>query len=359
MFRYWNTVSFLKQRFFKGFREEPKFIYKGTNYQNTAMAEICILLSKENQILSEAEAKTVLNFPKTKLDMNLLKVESNKEIIKNLNKTAYSRMAFEILVEEDTYPNLEKTLENSDLNLKKSKTFGIRTLNLTSNKSNFDVIKVSKLIYSDSIGEVDLKKPEQEFYLILAKRAYFTKLIWTNQDKFAERKANKRPSPHPTSMNPKLARALINLANPKKEVLDPFCGSGGILLEAGVLGLKSIGLDIDENMILRSKDNLKHYNIKESELLTQSALDWTTPVECVVTDVPYGKSSKLKEELKGLIKKFLTHYHKLTKIIVLVAPKTMDAEKIAKSNGWNVKNSFFMYVHSNLTRQILILEKSL
>lgn len=49
-------------------------------------------------------------------------------------------------------------------------------------------------------------------------------------------------------LEPRLARACINLAVGPKEnatVVDPFCGSGTVLLEADLMGLNQLGGDID------------------------------------------------------------------------------------------------------------------
>jgi tRNA G10 N-methylase Trm11 len=59
---------------------------------------------------------------------------------------------------------------------------------------------------------------------------------------------------------PKLAKIMLNLVNNKGIVLDPFCGSGTILLMAAELGFqKIIGSDISEKAILDSKENLEWY----------------------------------------------------------------------------------------------------
>ncbi|MBI2551348.1 hypothetical protein HYV73_03315 [Candidatus Uhrbacteria bacterium] len=59
---------------------------------------------------------------------------------------------------------------------------------------------------------------------------------------------------------PKLARMLVNLANgnPTKDVLiDPFCGSGTVLMEAALLGYAHlIGSDITASAVANSKANL-------------------------------------------------------------------------------------------------------
>ena len=47
-------------------------------------------------------------------------------------------------------------------------------------------------------------------------------------------------------------------------LLDPFCGTGGILIEAGILGINIIGSDIDKKLVYGCKENLNFYNINNS-----------------------------------------------------------------------------------------------
>lgn len=56
---------------------------------------------------------------------------------------------------------------------------------------------------------------------------------------------------------PKLAQILINLAQPGTDeiIVDPFCGSGTVLMESMIMGLNSEGSDISEAMINCSKKN--------------------------------------------------------------------------------------------------------
>jgi len=52
--------------------------------------------------------------------------------------------------------------------------------------------------------------------------------------------------PYPARMAPQIARRLIRkLAHKNDVVLDPFCGSGSVLVEARLAGLNSIGIDIN------------------------------------------------------------------------------------------------------------------
>jgi tRNA G10 N-methylase Trm11 len=61
------------------------------------------------------------------------------------------------------------------------------------------------------------------------------------------------------SLSPRLARTLINIANPKRKgvLLDPFCGTGTILIEALSMGIRSVGSDISKKRITRVRENLE------------------------------------------------------------------------------------------------------
>lgn len=50
---------------------------------------------------------------------------------------------------------------------------------------------------------------------------------------------------------PKLARMMLNLARTQetKSVIDPFCGSGGVLMEAALMGLTAVGIDRSDKAV--------------------------------------------------------------------------------------------------------------
>lgn len=57
---------------------------------------------------------------------------------------------------------------------------------------------------------------------------------------------------------PKLAQIIINFAKPKEgsTLLDPFCGTGVVLQEALLMGMKAYGADLEPRMIAYSQANL-------------------------------------------------------------------------------------------------------
>jgi len=61
------------------------------------------------------------------------------------------------------------------------------------------------------------------------------------------------------STSPKICRTLLTLAGAKPGdlVLDPFCGTGTLLMEAALLDMKTIGIDLDGNAVEGTQTNLK------------------------------------------------------------------------------------------------------
>ncbi len=66
-------------------------------------------------------------------------------------------------------------------------------------------------------------------------------------------------SGHIGMLPPKVGRMMVNIAMSSEQgtVLDPFCGTGTILMEAATLGYKIIGSDINQRQIEKTKKNLE------------------------------------------------------------------------------------------------------
>ncbi len=146
---------------------------------------------------------------------------------------------------------------------------------------------------------IDLDSPDHRVVVMVSDKYFVGRSAYDIDNKpFQKRLPRHRPFFSPVSLEPKLARALINLARPKKGALihDPFCGTGGILLEAAAMGSIVSGGDIEERMVEGSKRNLDHYGFDVP--VKKGDLSETTPpdVDCIVTDPPYGRSSSSQGE---------------------------------------------------------------
>jgi len=100
----------------------------------------------------------------------------------------------------------------------------------------------------------------------------------------------------------------VNLSSIKKgeTMLDPFCGTGGIVLEAGLVGANVIGSDVEEKMIEGCKKTLEFYEVKEHRLFCSDIGDIhkfiNNYVDAVVEDIQ-RLYSRAFENISKVLKK--------------------------------------------------------
>jgi DNA modification methylase len=86
--------------------------------------------------------------------------------------------------------------------------------------------------------------------------------------------------PYPAMMIPQVAGRLIDMyAKPKAIVLDPFCGSGSVLLEAFIKGYDSYGIDINPLSLLISRVKTAPLNHKLLQNELEKILRKTTLIK--------------------------------------------------------------------------------
>ncbi len=274
----------------------------------------------------------------------------------------WNRLYFEhqlAVFDVDFFPDLSRLamthkILNLDFSLKK-KSFRVRVKKVLSGVDTGQLEKKIADDLQDTYGKmpVDLENPEQDIYCIVQKGISFTgQVILDFPYTYEKRKPQYRPYFHPSSLHPRIARALVNLGQCRREVLDPFCGTGGILIEAGLMGLTCKGLDISEQMVAGTKQNLTHFHITGYTIHQGDATvlnQYFPHVESVVTDMPYGKASRLTLERDNLYKKAFQSIREVTEkaCIVLPQPYHFDA--------FTVKEHFVLRVHRSLTRYIYVL----
>ncbi len=166
--------------------------------------------------------------------------------------------------------------------------------------------------------KIDLDSPDITFRVILLNHAGEPALeSWENPvigwgvqvtgpSDWDGRTAPNRPFFKPVSLDPRLARSMVNLACPAGgRILDPFCGTGGILIEAALSGLEVCGSDLDERMVEGSRENLEwahstHGANRESEVrlcsATEAAGGWEGEFDGFAFDPPYGRNSWKSED---------------------------------------------------------------
>ncbi len=210
---------------------------------------------------------------------------------------------------------------------------------------------------------VDLHRPASDIRIVFSKKAYIGRMIGAiDRPSFEKRKNRYMPYIFPASLHPKYARALANLTQVPSggRLLDPFCGTGAIVAEASMIGLKAVGSDLSDRMVEGAKKNLAHLKA-EAELRVSDVGDISKNiglVEGIATDPPYGRSTSTNGEkihaLYGRAFKAFAEVLERRSRVVIVVP---DLELLEGVKGFRLLETHNLWVHRSLTRRFCMLEK--
>ena len=169
-----------------------------------------------------------------------------------------------------------------------------------------------------------------------------------------------RPFFSPIGIHPRIARSMINLANCSEgeTMIDPFCGTGGMLIEARDMNINAIGIDIIRKMVNYSIGNLEHYGLKAKVVEGDIESSKEYQFKAVVTDPPYGLSTTTKGEgVSELMKRSMNLFNKTMKKGERIVMALSNPE-LVKNPNYDEIYRFQWYIHKSLTRNILVLEKN-
>jgi tRNA (guanine10-N2)-dimethyltransferase len=171
-----------------------------------------------------------------------------------------------------------------------------------------------------------------------------------------------RPFFSPISLSPRTARLMINLSGTVKgsTILDPFCGTGGILIEGGILGRRVIGNDFTLSMASGTRINLKYYGIKNSKVFNVDALvlDPGEVVNAIVSDLPYGRNSKVSSKdmlvfYESSMRRMLCLIERGNRMVIMIN----SPELIRVPDDLELLKTLSFAVHKSLTRHIMVFRK--
>ncbi len=218
---------------------------------------------------------------------------------------------------------------------------------------------------------VDLEHPDHTFVLLgTAQAVLFASLLQVvEKHHFRETVPRSRPFFSPGVIMPKIARVLTNLSGVRENerFLDPFCGTGGIVIEASKLGAKSIGADAQEKMVRGARENAAFFNLA-ADLFRSDAAHLSLKAACVdavATDLPYGLASPVACVAEAgasraqLYREALVEVYRVLKpgrsaVIVSNSPALAST---ARECGFQCRAMHSYRVHKSLTRYIYLLEK--
>jgi tRNA (guanine10-N2)-dimethyltransferase len=211
-------------------------------------------------------------------------------------------------------------------------------------------------------GSVSLENPDIEVTVVRGYKDYFALTRPSSMSQgWATRRPRKRAFFHPAAIFPKLSRALVNLSRVRsgEVLLDPFCGTGSLLLEAYEIGAVPVGSDIDARMVRGARRNMAGFHQDWLGLVRADA--GATPLrkaDAISTDVPYGRASSTSgSDTRHIIDALLASSSSMLRRghrLVLMHPRSVQVEG---AGGFELEEEHQLYIHRKLTRTISVLRR--
>jgi len=215
-------------------------------------------------------------------------------------------------------------------------------------------------------GRVSLDSPDREVSAYVCGKGSKTYLAITMPRSMRQGWATRRPRSraffHPSAIFPKLSRALVNLSGVQdgEAFLDPFCGTGSLLIEASIIGAEPLGIDLARKMVRGARRNSIKYGQPWLGLIRADSRSLPIKgVGAVATDIPYGRASsagglKSSDILRSLLEGAPAVIPKGRKLVVM-HPKSLEVGPIAEeTGGLRVEQELEIYIHRTLTRTITV-----
>ena len=288
-----------------------------------------------------------------------------------------------------------KTDAQSIATVIKAKNFSISLLGRQENIKKYlqevkNTLKKGRFVVpNDEFGTspvINKKHKIDEFFLDPQKSEAW-QTVWVHNFMHWIKKDRHMPHVDPQAgmLPPKIARSMVNLVplSPEgKTLLDPFCGSGRILVEAAEVGYEIAGADISKKQVEDTIENLSSLKFSgKIEILDATHLSTKfSNIDVIVTEPFLGKSRFRPDEIRyivpGLEKLYLGCLKNWLKVlkpggfVVMVFPWFNDGKKEYKTSeiidgklklSYNhVKRGiFYSRPDADVKREIVILQKNI
>ena len=287
-----------------------------------------------------------------------------------------------------------------------SGSFAVRSKKLGSGVESISRRDLEKEVGARLFSEnnpVNLHEPDFEIIIILAgevegevHRDFFdfdSCIVWGIRDNnwektnYLGRQPMERPFFKPISLEPRLAKLLISLAHTKDDVpvnfIDPFCGTGGIAIEALLQGMNIFVSDLDPTMVYGVKKNLSWANNGDENIIEVEKCSvkeifnlWGTKENCIfVFDPPYGRNAWKSDDGLELFLSALDEALKIdsNSIVSTMLPAGSESlvndpnvdyivmgrpwseiENEINNRGWSVHLRSPVKVHKSLARMVVV-----
>lgn len=286
-------------------------------------------------------------------------VEINGEVEEKFDRLALTHEVWKLLGSVST-DEVETIFEELEIPQKK---LCVRVL-----KAGFTEVEVDSALIERRLGEIlwergariSVSSPEVIIKVYIGTQTHVGVLVHSrNKKQFLERQPDLKPYFRPGVIVPKFARALINISEIERGevLLDPMCGAGTILTEAGLMGIDFVGVEAYADIVEGCAVNLRHYrlpiNLLRGDVRTLPFKDET--FHTIITDFPYLKSSRSFGGIDTLYRQSLEEFRRVLvsgRKAVIISNMDVDDQLLSH---FNIEKKFYQRVHGSLVRRFYLL----
>lgn len=326
------------------------------------------VLSGEELTIPEAEIRALVQAysPEervTVLARRIVFSSLDREYIVNkiAKRAAYCRFGGIFLSQAEHWEDLTDDLSSNVMDSTKSFVVSSETLDRETVREIGGKMKIL------TGARVSLDEPEFVFdaeeieggYILAVSSQGFKKFSWRL------RRPRARKFFLPSAIYPKLACLLVNLSRVREGelFLDPFCGTGSLLIEASLMDIRVIGIDATKWIARGALLNLRGLDADFDGVFrcdSTSELPFVNSIDAISTDVPYGRASSTKgKDTVSIMSEFAEQASRILsrnrkpRFCVVMHPSHVEFAFDTKK--FELLERHFIYVHRNLTRAVSVL----
>jgi tRNA (guanine10-N2)-dimethyltransferase len=204
---------------------------------------------------------------------------------------------------------------------------------------------------------IDVRRPRSILKALRVGDSVYVAVIRPHRGKWRSRDLRLRPFRHPSMLEPRLARALVNLSRPVVGgvLLDPFSGTGGVLLEGEVVGCLPVGVDLDWRMARGALRNVSWAGSIGGIIRGDARALPVGRADCAASDLPYGRmSSSHGSSTEELLSSVVGQLPRILRTGGYAALMVRERVRPASAEGVELLETYLHRVHDALTRKILV-----
>jgi tRNA G10 N-methylase Trm11 len=235
----------------------------------------------------------------------------------DVRRAAYVANCCRLLARADSLKELLVAAEKLDLRYERFRVRARKERGMQAPSS-----ELIECAFADRItGSPDLSRPAVHLVVwahpeawLLGELVSRTDRGWTGHEQ--------RPFQYSSALPPRIARAMVNLvAAPGDTLIDPCCGSGTVLVEAGYMGVEPFGWEIKQNVAEQGALNICHHG-QAAWLVVGDGRTARGSWDGAVLDLPYGIANEIIDDvIEGLI----AHALDVARLVAIVTVNDLTA----------------------------------